>query len=54
MLREEEHTYRVIAPCADRNVQFLRDLLKKAVGDLEQDAHAVAGFALRVLTGTVL
>ena len=54
MLRKEEHTDRVITLCTNRDVQFLCCLLEEAVGDLEQDADAVAGFALCVFTGTVL
>ena len=53
VLREEEHTHTVFPLAADVDVQLVGDLGEELVADLEQDAHAVAGFAFGVLAGAV-
>ena len=54
VLGEEEHTHTVLPLVAQPDVQLLGDLGEELVADLQQDAHAVAGLALGVLTGAVL
>ena len=54
VLGEEKHTHAVLPLIAQPNVQLVGHLGKEAVADLQQDAHAVAGLALGVLTGAVL
>ena len=53
VLREEEHTHTVFPLAANVDVQLVGDLGEEFVADLEQNAHAVAGFALGVLAGAV-
>ena len=54
VLGEEEHAHAVIPLAAQLNAQFGRLRGEKAVGDLEQNAHAVAGLSLGVPAGPVL
>ena len=54
VLGEEEHTHAVLPLVAQPDVQLLGHLGEELVADLQQDAHAVAGLALGVLTGAVL
>ena len=54
ILGEEEHSHAVLPLVAQPDVQFLGYLGEELVADLQQDAHAIAGLALGVLTGAVL
>ena len=54
ILREKEHADAVLPLAADPDPQRLCHFLHKPVGDLRQDAHAVAGLTLGVLSGPVL
>ena len=54
VLGEEEHADAVFPLAANIDSFLLAGFLKKAVGNLQQDPHAVSGLALRVLSGPVL
>ena len=54
VLGEEEHAHAVFALVAQADVHFLGHFGEELVADLQQDAHAVAGLALGILTGAVL
>ncbi len=54
VLGEEEHADTVFALVAQGDVHLIGDLGEELVADLQQDAHAVAGLTLGVLTGAVL
>ena len=54
VLGEEEHADTVFPLVAQADVQLIGHLGEELVADLQQDAHAVAGLALGILTGAVL
>ena len=53
-LGKEKHTYAIVSRLPQLDAALRGGLLKKLVGDLEEDAHTVAGLALGVLSGPVL
>ena len=53
LLREEEHADAVLPLAAKSDSDLCRRLPEELMADLKQNAHAVAGFALGVLTGPV-
>ena len=52
-LREKEHADAIFPLSADLDAGFFRHLGKIGVGNLQQDADAIAGLSLCILTGTV-
>ena len=54
VLGEEEHAHAVVPGPGQGKARLLRRLGEKAVGELHQDAHAVAGLPLGVLARPVL
>jgi len=54
VLGEEEHAHAVFPLVAKADVEFIGHLGEKFMADLQQNAHAVTGLALGVLTGAVL
>ena len=54
ILREEEHAHAVLPLLPEKVPAFLRDALKKRMGDLEHNPHAVAHLAGGVLPRAVL
>ena len=53
ILGKEEHTHAVFPLASNVDAQRFCYFLKKAVGNLQHDTHAVTGFAFSVLTGSV-
>ena len=53
-LGQEEHAHGVIPGAAQGNAHVSGDFFKKLVGNLQKDAHAVAGLSSGVLAGAVL
>ena len=54
LLREKEHADAVFPLIAQRDAAGIGGFLEELVADLQQNAHAVAGLALGVLTCTML
>ena len=54
LLLKKEHTHSVVTLFRQADADLRRSLYKKLMADLQKNAHAVAGFSLGILTGTVL
>lgn len=54
VLGKEKHTYAIVPRLPQLDAALRGRLLKKLVGDLEEDAHAVTGLSLSVLSRSML
>ena len=54
ILGEEKHAYTVFSLTTQFDFQRLYHLLKKFMGNLRQNSHAITCFSFRILTGTML